>query len=1117
MSRDKHTVQSYLESLQRVRGTGKATEEQSYKSKLEALLTGIGTAQDPELFATMELKQEGAGQPDLGIFEKKSKNLRLVVEAKPTKENIYDIADGRQVSKYWQRYGYVLVTNFREFLLVARDAATGEPKIETRYRLSPSSDAFWKAKPKALAEEHEEGLVDYLAGVLARPAPILRPKDLAADLARHAREAKRRLGRHSIDDLKPLQDAFERALGLTFTDEQGMRFFRSSLVQTLFYGLFSAWMLWKAALPKGRSPPPFDWRQASDHLDLPLIANLFEEVAKPRRLKDLDLREPVEWAASSLNRVDHAEFFAAFDADHAITLFYEPFLEAFDPDLREELGVWYTPPEIVRYMVERVDQLLRSELGIKDGLADERVFVLDPAVGTGSFLLDVARRIHATLDGQGHGALAAAKVKKALCERIFGFEILTAPYVVAHLQLGILLRGLGGTLSRDERVGVFLTNALTGWEPPKGAKQTLAFTFLQEEQDKAAKVKREAPILVVLGNPPYRGNKGVALNEEGDLIRPYKDGLNERFGIRKQTLDDPYIRFFRLAERRIGEVGKRGIVCYISNYSWLNGIPHVLMRERLLQEFDAIHIDNLHGDRKAKERAPDGAASETVFAMRGMSPGIKLGTAIATLVKKRDPADGTASEIVATVEFRDFDDASAERRRERLLASLRNRKEGNPRAATPTLEGRWSLLPTRTSAKWKTWPSLPDLLGESFKGVQPGRGRALVDFDLAPLERRMRSYFDPLVSDADLAELCPDLMTDEARYDASKLRRELLAKKQAFKTDNVLQCAWQPFDTRFMYWQPVGKLLNEKRAEFREQGWPGNLFLACTQKPRHEDFPIPVVVEHIGSYYFFDPYATFFPMRRRHESLIGESIGPGLDEKWLERLCEAHGVKAHTKDGHGWTDAAMAHNDDVFFHCAAALAAPAYADQHHDALRVDWPRVPVPTAAKVLRTSAALGRIVADLLIPGKPVEGVTSGKIRHDLRTLAVPFKVGGGQIDPDTDLLVDCGWASIDKQGRVSMRQGKVTPSGVDPEDAIDVWINDRVCWRNIPTEIWGLTLGGYPVVNKWLSYRERVILGRPITGDELVFVSEIVRRLAALLALRDQLNANYAACAKVTLGAS
>ncbi len=216
MAKGKSPVLDYLIGLHEVRDTGKATAEQSFKSKLESLLTAVGLEFDPELFATMELKQDGAGAPDLGIFEKKSRNLRLVVEVKGTKDNIHDTASGDQVSKYWNRYGFVLVTNFREFVFVARDAETGEAKVETRYRLSTTSEAFWKAKPAKLAEEHEQGLTDYLEGVFARPSPILKPKDLAADLARHAREAKRRLARHAPDDLKPLQDAFEAALGLSF-------------------------------------------------------------------------------------------------------------------------------------------------------------------------------------------------------------------------------------------------------------------------------------------------------------------------------------------------------------------------------------------------------------------------------------------------------------------------------------------------------------------------------------------------------------------------------------------------------------------------------------------------------------------------------------------------------------------------------------------------------------------------------------------------------------------------------------------------------------------------------------------------------------------------------------
>ena len=529
--RPMHVLETYLRRLHEIRSTERGTPELSYRAALENLLNAVGGGLSPAVQATAELADTGAGRPDFGLFDSRSGDLRSAVEVKSVAEDTPQTADGRQVARYWKHYGCVLVTNYRDFLLVVREPDEKTPRVEGRYQLAADEDTFWQTKPHALTKQHGEGLVDFLAGAMTRTAPIVRAEDLAADLARHAREAKRRLAEHDISAVEPLQKAMEQTLGLHFQGDEGEAFFRSSLVQTLFYGLFSGWMLWRQNRPSGER---FDWKGASEHLALPLIGDLYEEIARPRRLADLGLREPLEWATASLNRVVEEEFFQRFQTEHAITLFYEPFLQAFDPDLRKELGVWYTPPEIVQYMVGRVDQLLRSELGIADGLADDQVFVLDPAAGTGSYLVEVARRIHQTLTEQGHGALAAARVKRALRTRIFGFEILPAPYVVAHLQLGVYLRSLGTALAARERCEVFLTNALTGWEPPKEPKTALLFPELEEEAERASTVKRSQPILVILGNPPYNGFSGVAQDEEADLIRPYKDGLYAEWGVRKQ-------------------------------------------------------------------------------------------------------------------------------------------------------------------------------------------------------------------------------------------------------------------------------------------------------------------------------------------------------------------------------------------------------------------------------------------------------------------------------------------------------------------------------------------------------------------------------------------------------
>src|SRR5947207_8444286 len=174
-----------------------------------------------------------------------------------------------------------------------------------------------------------------------------------------------------------------------------------------------------------------------------MISALFEQVATPTKLGELGLVEVLDWTAASLNRVKRGEFFTRFEENQAVQYFYEPFLEAFDPELRKALGVWYTPPEIVQYMVTRVDTVLREELGIADGLADPRVYVLDPCCGTGAYLVAVLQRIAATLAAQGGDALAANDLKQAALTRVFGFEILPAPFVVAHLQIGLLLQNRG--------------------------------------------------------------------------------------------------------------------------------------------------------------------------------------------------------------------------------------------------------------------------------------------------------------------------------------------------------------------------------------------------------------------------------------------------------------------------------------------------------------------------------------------------------------------------------------------------------------------------------------------------------------------------------------------------
>ena len=261
-----------------------------------------------------------------------------------------------------------------------------------------------------------------------------------------------------------MKTALQEALGITFAGEKGEHFFRSTLVQTLFYGVFSAWVVWSRHEGQWANAR-FDWRLSVQYLRVPVLRKLFHEVSEPGQLNAAHLTELLALAADALNRVLRPEFFSVFSEQDAVAYFYEPFLEAFDSELRKDLGVWYTPSEIVRYMVERVDQTLRTELNRPDGLASPDVYVLDPCCGTGAYLYAVIERIARTLrERHDNDPLFAHDLKHAALNRVFGFEILPAPFVIAHLQLSSQLEAHGAPLdeSHGERAQVFLANALTG-------------------------------------------------------------------------------------------------------------------------------------------------------------------------------------------------------------------------------------------------------------------------------------------------------------------------------------------------------------------------------------------------------------------------------------------------------------------------------------------------------------------------------------------------------------------------------------------------------------------------------------------------------------------------------
>lgn len=364
----------------------------------------------------------------------------------------------RPRSSAFAAYRLVVVTNLRAFQIIGSGPGAHPVRLEG-FSLAKTAPAFWElvATPRKSALAIGSAFVEYLKRALSQTVALVQPKDVAWFLASYARDALARVeaAGNRVEALKTVRQALEDARGIAFEGERGDRFFRSTLVQTLFYGLFSAWVIWARNTP--RNPERFDWRAAGWHLHVPFVATLFQQLTSPAQLRPLGLTQVLDWTGDTLNRIDAAEFMARFDQGQAVQYFYEPFLAAFDPILRKQFGVWYTPTEVVDYMVARVDRALKDELQIADGLADPRVYVLDPCCGTGGFINAVLHRIRDNLNDHGLGDALADRLREAATSRVFGFEIMPAPFVVAHLQAGLALAAMDAPLTDDMRPAIYLT------------------------------------------------------------------------------------------------------------------------------------------------------------------------------------------------------------------------------------------------------------------------------------------------------------------------------------------------------------------------------------------------------------------------------------------------------------------------------------------------------------------------------------------------------------------------------------------------------------------------------------------------------------------------------------
>ncbi len=608
MSDSLKAFNTYIRTIEKELALGNATEH-THRPALKALFESLGDG----IVATNEPRRVECGAPDFVVTT--GSTTIGYIEAKDVGKSLDEAEHSEQLQRYCDSLTNLVLTDYLEF----RWYVDGERRLSARLG-TPIRDGRVR-RDKAGIEAVTWLVDDFLSH---RAAPVGTAKELAQRMARLA---------HMIRDLiiaafaKEPESGSLHAQFLAFRDnlipDLSTEQFADMYAQTIAYGLFAARC--------NQSTGTGFTRQNAAYLlpkTNPFLRKLFNHIAGP------DLDDRIAWLvddlAQLLAQADMEAVLKDFGKRTAkedpVVHFYETFLAAYDPKVREMRGVYYTPEPVVSYIARSIDYLLKSHFGKPQGLADPSVLILDPAVGTATFLYMVIDEIHDVLLGQGQAGLWNDYVAEKLLPRIFGFELLMASYAMAHLKLGLLLKETGYQFEKEQRLGIYLTNTLE--EAFKKSEVLAGFNeYIVDEANAAAEIKKEKPIMVVLGNPPYSVsslNRGEWIDT---LLEDYKKGLHEK----KLNIDDDYIKFIRFAQWRIEQTGY-GILGFITNNSYLDGLTHRRMRECLLESFSDIYILNLHGSSRRGEKAPENTKDANVF---DIQQGVAIGIFVKETTKSR--------------------------------------------------------------------------------------------------------------------------------------------------------------------------------------------------------------------------------------------------------------------------------------------------------------------------------------------------------------------------------------------------------------------------------------------------------------------------------------------------
>ena len=1057
---------TYLTELREAHQQALATDELSLRPALDRFLKAAAEQIGRPVVFLSEAKKIASGRPD---FTATVNGLPIgYVEAEAYGVNLGKLTGHAkaQNDRFCANLDNFLLTNHLEFRLYVG----GEKKACAMLPEPP-------AKGKIAVSSHDAETVSTLLMQFMQGqwASISSPKELAAHLARRARQIRNEVVAVLRDPAAKHGEVYEHyeAVKATLLPDIREDDFAGLYAQTIAYGLFAARCMTLSGATFTRDAAAKLIPKTN-----PFLRKLFQRIAA------LDLDDRVAWIADDtaqlLAQAQMAEILAEFGKqtgrEDPVVHFYETFLAEYDPAVRDMRGVYYTPESVVSYIARSLDALLKTRFDKPKGLADETTLILDPATGTGSFLFEVVRLIHQTVTSKmGLGAWSDY-VEHRLLPRLFGFELLMAPYAVAHLKLGLLLQQLHYSFQETQRLGIYLTNTL---DDAVFKSDVLLAKFIAEEAEAAATIKQDRPILIVLGNPPYSGHSanrselvetvapgqayfaessaggivrriaganGAKLTRKtfiGKLIEEYKFVDGKPLGEKNpKWLQDDYVKFIRFAQWRIERTGE-GMIGFVTNHGYLDNPTFRGMRQHLMQTFNEIYVYNLHGNARKQETAPDGSPDENVF-------DIQQGVAILLCVKQRNNAQPAR-----------IYHANLWGRREEKYHALASRdvhhtdwQELQP--ASPF----YMFVPQNGGLRkeFERGYALTEMMTVFSLGCLTKRDNLVIGFSGDDVRRQILRFVDPTKSDQQASDEFGLRLTDLDMWDTRTARQSL--REQDISTF-IRREAFRPFDHRQIFYHPkfVARL-NRRVMGHLER--PNMAMIAVRQLASlpfdHLWVTNTLTDQHIISARTKEGGVIFplylYPDEEHGQIATENGRRPNFSPEFLKALSKALHLKQRGE--YGLPEGIAP--EDIFYYAYAVFHSPTYRERYAEFLKIDFPRLPLTSDLGLFRDLAALGQqLVALHLLDAK------AAPILYD--TIS-PFPESGTNVVERV---------RYDEQTR-------------------RVFINTTQYFDNVQPEAWAFHVGGYQVCEKWLKDRKN----RKLTIDDIEHYQQIVIALLETIRL-------------------